>query len=99
MRPGETVKVDESRAKVLRNLYSWQFEIREAQEGGNAPSFQEVEQQTKEYQNPVLETRDAGQLPQEELRTASSGGNEQVEADPNATPVKEEPKKSPRARK
>ncbi len=99
IRPGESVEVDETRANVLRTLYSWQFDVVESQEGGNDPSFQEVEQQTKEYQNPTIETRDAGYLPEEELRTESSGGDAQVEADPDATPVKEEPQKGSKGKK
>ncbi len=97
--PGESALVDESRANVLKNLYSWQFEVSEAQEGSNDPSFQEVEAETKDYQNPILETRDAGYVPEEHLTSEPSGGDPQVEANPDATPVKAEEPKTSRSKK
>ncbi len=101
IQPGETVSVDESRANVLRERYSWQFDVKEVEKESSAPSQDEVVAETQDYQNPVLETRDAGYVPQEDLQAESSGGDAQVEANPDATPDKpqEQPSKSSKSRK
>ena len=53
IRPGETVKVSDDRARQFRTQYAWQF--REAGEGGdNDLTEEQIRQETRDVQRPVV---------------------------------------------
>ncbi len=66
--PGDTVNVQEDRAKILARDYAWQFDVKD--ESKSAPSENEVKDTTHNYQQPATEVAPSATKPVETPKLA-----------------------------
>ena len=94
IRPGETVKVSDDRARQFRTQYAWQF--REAGEGGDKDLTEEqIRQETRDVQRPVVPVN---REPMVEATTDDTGEARTEEPTTDNTQRDEEPAKETRNR-